>query len=409
MMQGKRNTRPRPGFRLVSLVKGAVLAAPLFFSGAASAMVPGQQIPDRFEEISFSSLPGWQTDDQAAALAGFLRLCRKPDILIQDSVFPSVSATDLQKLCDDAEAAARTGRESARAFFESQFTPFRINQSGFVTGYFEPVLAASRVRTDKFRFPLLKKPDGLEAITPENRPEDWPDALSHGRRVNGHLTEMPDRSAIMDGELDAENLELVWLSDPIDAYFVHVQGSARLRLADGTAMRVGYAGKTGHPYTGIGRLLVTRGEGTPEDFTASGLRAWLEAHPEERDELFRQNRSFIFFREVDEISLGDGPVGAAGLPLVAGRSLAVDPRFIPYGSMVFVSSMLEDHDSGKGPFRRLMVADDTGSAIKGAARGDIFVGSGQTAGAIAGEIRHKADFTILVPNIRLNPAGAVAN
>ncbi len=408
-MQGKRNTRPRPGFRLVSLLKGAVLAAPLFFSGAASAMVPGQRIPDRFEAISFSSLPGWLNDDHAAALAGFLRLCRKPEILTQDTVFPSIAAADLQKLCNDAEKAAKSGDEAPRDFFESRFTPHRIAQSGFVTGYFEPELAASRVRTDIFRYPLLKKPEGLEAITPENRPQDWPETLSHGRRIDGRVTEMPDRSAIMDGKLDPENLELVWLADPIDAYFVHVQGSARLRLADGSAMRVGYAGKTGHPYTGIARLLVTRGEGTPEDFTAAGLRSWLEAHPEERDQLFRQNRSFIFFREVDEIGVNDGPVGAASLPLVAGRSLAVDPSFIPYGSLVFVASALKDHDSDNGVFQRLMVADDTGSAIKGPARGDIFVGSGQTAGAIAGEIRHKADFTILVPNIRLGPAGVAAD
>jgi membrane-bound lytic murein transglycosylase A len=408
-MQGKRTTRPWPGVRLVSLLKGAVLAAPLFFSGAASAMVPGQKIPDRFEEISFSSLPGWQDDDHAAALSGFLRLCRKPDILNQDQLFPPVSTPDVQKLCREAEKAAGAGGDAPRIFFESRFTPLRIAQSGFVTGYFEPELAASRVRTDEFRYPLLKKPDGLEAITPENRPQDWPGTLSHGRRINGRLTEMPDRSAIMDGKLDTENLELVWLADPIDAYFVHVQGSARLRLADGGAMRVGYAGKTGHPYTGIARLLVTRGEGTPEDFTAAGLRAWLEAHPDERDELFRQNRSFIFFREVDEIGLNDGPVGAAGLPLVAGRSLAVDPDFIPYGTMVFVSSKLEDHDSGNARFRRLMVADDTGSAIKGPARGDIFVGSGQAAGAIAGEIRHKADFTILVPTIRLVPSSVATD
>jgi membrane-bound lytic murein transglycosylase A len=408
-MQGKRNTRPWPGIRLVSLLKGAVLAAPLFFSGAASAMVPGQQIPDRFEEVSFSSLPGWQSDDHAAALTGFLRLCRKPEILNQDKMFPPISASDLKDLCRDAEKAAEAGGDAPRTFFESQFTPLRIVQSGFVTGYFEPELAASRVRTDTFRYPLLKKPEGLEAVTPENRPQDWPATLSHGRRVNGRLTEMPDRGAIMDGKLDPENLELVWLADPIDAYFVHVQGSARLRLADGGAMRVGYAGKTGHPYTGIARLLVKRGEGTPEDFTAAGLRAWLEAHPDERDQLFRQNRSFIFFREVDEIGLTDGPVGAAGLPLVAGRSLAVDPHFIPYGTMVFIASTLEDHDSGNTPFRRLMVADDTGSAIKGPARGDIFVGSGQRAGTIAGDIRHKADFTILVPTIRLDPAGVTAD
>ncbi|MHA7775553.1 murein transglycosylase A [Roseibium sp. M-1] len=365
-------------------------------------MAQAPQIPDRFDEISFTALAGWQNDDHAAALKSFLRLCRKPEILEANGLLPRLSRPEQQFLCRDAEEAALKGAPDARRFFETHFRPYRITRKGFVTGYFEPELAASRVKTADYSVPLLKKPDGLEPVTGGNRPQDWPADLSHGRRQDGILSEMPDRGAIMDGALDPEKLELVWLADPVDAFFVHVQGSARLRLSDGSVMRVGYAGKTGHPYTGIAKLLVTRGEGTPEDFTMSGLRHWLEDHPDQVDSLLRENRSYIFFREADEISPEDGPVGAAGLPLTAGRSLAVDPAFMPYGALVFVASDIPD-PAGKGsPFARLMVADDTGSAIKGPARGDIFTGSGDLAGAYAGEIRHAADFTVLVP------AGAIA-
>lgn len=203
----------------------------------------------------------------------------------------------------------------------------------------------------------------------------------------------------MDGALDPEGLELVWLKDPIEAYFIHVQGSARLKLPDGSSMRVGYAGKSGHPYTGIGRLLVQRGEGTPDDFTMSGLKSWLRANPEQRDALFRQNQSYIFFREIKGATIEDGPIGAAGLPVIAGRSLAVDNRYISYGLPVFVSTNAPDLDQPKSPFRRLMIADDTGSAIRGPSRGDIFVGSGEDAGRLAGDIRHPATFTMLLPNV----------
>jgi membrane-bound lytic murein transglycosylase A len=360
-------------------------------------MAQDLQIPDRFKEISFKDIDGWAGAGHLDALRSFFRFCGKPETLTDAAAFFRIDPQALVELCPGAAQTARKSDLAAQLFFETHFRPYRIVQKGFVTGYFEPELSASRVRTAEFPVPLLRKPLGLEAVTDHNRPKDWPADLSHGRRVGGKLTEMPDRSAIMDGALDPEGLELVWLADPVDAFYVHVQGSAKLRLADGSAMRVGYAGKTGHPYTGIGRLLVTRGEGTPEDFTMSGLRSWLEAHPEQVDALLRENRSYIFFREVEEISPDEGPVGAAGLPLTAGRSLAVDPAFLPYGALVFVGADLQDPDGSDGPFARLMVADDTGSAIRGPARGDIFVGSGDRAGALAGEIRHAADFTVLVP------------
>ncbi|WP_428645687.1 murein transglycosylase A [Roseibium sp.] len=400
MGRGRPIKRWPPAFPLAASLKGAVLAAPLFFSGAAFAMQQDPHLPDTLEQTAFADLKGWAEDDHAAALAGFLRFCRNPA-----SDKGGMSADDFRHLCQLAEDSAGGSSTDARRFFETRFTPFKFAGNGFVTGYFEPEVAASRQRTGTYRVPLLKKPEGLEPAAATNRPANWPADLSHGRRIGGTLKEMPDRGAIMDGALDGEGLELAYLADPVDAFFIHVQGSARLRLSDGSVMRVGYAGKTGHPYTGIGRLLVERGEGSPEDFTMAGLRKWLKDHPDRRDALLRQNRSFIFFREVTETAPDEGPVGAAGLPLVAGRSLAVDADHIPYGAMVFVSAGFSDWQHGNKTFARLMVADDTGSAIKGPARGDIFAGSGEKAGAIAGEIRHSAEFTVLVPNVAVgNPA-----
>jgi len=367
-------------------------------------MQQGPQFPGTFERISYADLSGWGSDDQSAALKSFLRFCERPDAASEGPPVLRLTPEELKRLCPAAGEEATGSPAAARRFFEDHFTPFRVAEPGFVTGYFEPEVVASREKTDAFSIPLLNKPGGLEAVAADNRPANWPDHLSHGRRDGETLIEMPDRGAIMDGALDAETLELVWLADPVDAYFIHVQGSARLRLTDGSVMRVGYAGKSGHPYTGIGRLLVARGEGTPEDFTMKGLRKWLADHPDRRDALFRENRSYIFFREVTETLPDQGPVGAAGLPLTPGRSLAVDPAHLAYGGLVFVTSDFEDPDRRGGTFARLLVADDTGSAIRGPARGDIFVGSGEPAGHLAGEIHHRSEFTVLVPNSRLVPA-----
>lgn len=379
-------------------LKGAVLAAPLFFAGAGSAMPQSPKIPDHLEETAYSDLTGWHQDDHLAALNGFLRFCSRHEDPRDPTLPMNYGLDEIRSLCLSANREPINTETEARRFLETNFRPYRVTVPGFVTGYFEPEVAASRKKTDGFDVPLHGKPAGLEAITPENKPDDWPSHLSHGRRANSRFEEMPDRPAIMDGALDGEGLELAWLADPIDAYFIHVQGSARLRMTDGSVMRVGYAGKTGHPYTGIGRLLVKRGKGTPEDFTMTGLRSWLVKNPDKRDALFRENRSYIFFREVTDTLPSEGPIGAAGLPLVPGRSLAIDPDHIPYGALVFLQTDLPDLDAEGRSFSRLMVADDTGSAIKGKARGDIFVGSGNLSGDIAGRIRHAAQFTVLLPH-----------
>lgn len=353
--------------------------------------------PGQMRKVAFEDLPGWADDNHLEAYKSLLRFC---DLQESTSARPSALRLDakaLKAVCSDHADAEIADDVTARKYFERGFEPHQVTDPGFLTGYYEPEVPASRERTRTHSVPLHGKPKGLETVAPADRPAGWPEHLSHGRRVDGMLTEMPDRGAIMDGALDGEALEIAWLQDPVDAYFIHVQGSARLKMTDGSVMRVGYAGKTGHPYTGIGRLLVDRGEGTPEDFTMTGLRKWLSDHPEQRALLFRENRSYIFFREVTGTTPDEGPVGAAGLPLTPGRSLAVDADFLPYGALVFVTSDFPDPDGGEGGFSRLMVADDTGSAINGAARGDIFVGSGDDAGRIAGDIRHRGTFTVLVP------------
>ncbi len=385
------------GSRLFARCRGAALAVPLFFVGAAAAMPQTPQFSERLERLSFDALPGWAADNHQAALSSLQRICSKPELLKNTSADLVWKTDEFKAHCPEIEAALKTTK-AARTFLETHFAPYRVVRKGFVTGYFEPELRASRQKTAGFQTPLHRKPSGLEAVSAENRPHDWPSSLSHGRLHNGVLTEMPDRGAIMDGALDREALELVWLESPIDAFFVHVQGSARLRLDDGSVMRVGYAGKTGHPYTGVARLLVKRGEGTPEDFTMSGLRTWLEVNPDRRDALLKENRSYIFFREVTGAAPEQGPVGSAGIALSAGRSLAVDPSHIPFGALVFVSADFKDPETPARSFARLMVADDSGSAIKGPVRGDIFAGSGQVAGDVAGDIRHEAEFVLLLPN-----------
>ncbi len=367
---------------------------------------PVSEAASPYETLSFASLKGWHDDDHRAALAAFLRLCAEPEE--ETAAFPTgafgIPSAALIALCPSARhayevSATRRGKE-AQAFFETNFTPVRLSRSGFVTGYFEPEFAGAREKSKKFSVPLLRAPEGLVALGDQPAPQGWPQGLTYALKTGTGYEALPDRGAVMDGALDDQGLELVWLS-PIDAFFVHVQGSARIRMTDGSVMRVGFAGKTGYPYTSIARVLVQRGEGSPEDFTMKGLRAWLVRHPDQVDDLLRRNRSYIFFRELKGMEPESGPVGAAGVSLVAKRSLAVDKSLFTFGLPVFVSADLRGTGLRPSHFNRLLIADDTGSAITGPARGDIFVGSGKAAGEIAGNIRHHAVMTLLVPNAAL--------
>lgn len=352
-----------------------------------------------FERLGYDEIAGWEADDHAKALAVFRRQClgSSSGSEKQRGRF-GVNPQRLLELCREAAAVPVDDRSAARRFFEASFVPLRIASPGFVTGYFEPEFEGALKRSAHFDVPLYRRPPDLLPLTPENRPQSMDKSLAFARRLpDGTLVEYPDRGAIMDGALDGRGLELIWLADPVDAFYVHVQGSARIRLRDGGVMRVGYAGKTGHPYFPIGRVMIERGLAAPGTVTMDVLRRWLAENPHEVDSVLRRNRSFIFFREIDA-DPDRGPVGAAGLPLVSGRSLAVDRTLHTFGTPVFVSADLPIDQSGEPkPFNRLMIADDSGSAIIGPARGDIFVGSGVEAGQIAGAMQHAATFILLVP------------
>jgi len=359
--------------------------------------------------ISFDALAGWRDDDHSAALATFTRTCPQ-DLALPKTGALGIDAVRLRALCQAARALGETpDRVVARRFFEENFQPYRIGAdgSGFLTGYFEPVLRASRHAEGAFTVPFLRRPDDLVKLTDANRPAMLDPTLEMARRTANGLVEHPDRAAIMAGALDGRGLEIAFVADPIDAFFAHIQGSATLLLTDGTVMRIAYAGKSGHPYTAIGRVLVQRGVVDREAMTMKTLRQWLVDHPDEAAELMARNRSYIFFRTADELDPALGPVGAAGVQLTPGRSLAVDRHRHSFGTPIWIDAALpQAPGADPTPFRRLMIAQDTGSAIIGDARGDIFFGSGQNAGAIAGDIRHPGTFILLVPK-GVTPGAAV--
>lgn len=354
------------------------------------------------EAVPVTEIAGWDGDDHEQALAVFQRTCAKsgkpPDTPIKTAI-----RSALADLC--LSTAEYDGR--ANRFFEDHFLAVKI-AGGFLTGYFEPELEASRERIPPFIHPLYRRPADLVDIRDVTPPEGWDPDLSFGRFEGRRLVPYHDRKAIDRGALVGKHLEIAYLNNPVDALFVHIQGSARLRFKDGTVKRIAYAGKSGHPYTPIGRVLVERGKLKAENLTADTLRAWLKAHPHAASEVIWKNRSFIFFREVRDLPASEGPVGAAGVSLTAHRSLAVDKSVHIYGSPIWLDLQIP---ASKKPetehIQRLMVAQDTGSAIVGAARGDIFFGSGPDAGRAAGRLKHPGAFFLFLPRrlVRSTPKG----
>lgn len=352
------------------------------------------------EPVDFSDLPGWSHDDHAAAFAalrqGAQRLAAQPPK--PRPLGPAAQALKSMAalITDNGE---RRGLDATR-FFQDNFAPRKILAPGFLTGYYEPVVAASRTPSARFTVPLLKRPPDLIEISDGDRPGHWDPDMRFGRRIGSGLEVHPDRAAIESGALAGRNLELAFVENSVTAYFIHVQGSARLQLPDGTRMRIGFDGKSGHAYTSIGKLAVARRYLDPAHADKAGLEAWLRANPDQGRALMQANRSYIFFKEHDDTDRATGPVGAAGVALWPGRSLAVDRTLISFHCPIFVvADQVPDPQTGRpGPFARLMVAHDTGSAIQGPARGDIFYGTGDRAGQWAGRARHPATFFQLIPN-----------
>ena len=374
--------------------------------------------PFTLEPLPITALPGWQAEDFAEFLSAFTRSCALLSRLPDDrpmgphAEFGTVAAWRPACAAASSLADATPGRAAIAQFLTSEFAAFALRptdpQDGLFTGYYEPELAGSLIRRPGFTVPLHAPPDDLVMVDlGAFRPALRGQRIA-GRVASGRLQPYQDRAAIARGEgVDAARV-LVWLADPVDAFFLHIQGSGRIRLHEGGVMRVGYAADNGHVYAAIGRRLIEIGAVPRAEMSMQAIRAWLENNPDRQAEIFAYNPAYIFFRELPR---GDdrsaGPLGAQGVPLTPRRSLAVDRGIYPLGVPVWIDSFAPTGADGKSePFQGLLVTQDTGSALKGSVRGDVFWGSGDDAGAIAGRMAASGRIFILLPRPRAQqPAG----
>ncbi|MCA0042154.1 MltA domain-containing protein [Celeribacter sp. ASW11-22] len=303
--------------------------------------------------LSFEDLPKWAEDDHSAALSTFRETCD----LIKGREWPQLCAV-----------AAKV--EDARAFFELFFRPVLIEdgQEPLFTGYFEPELRGSRTQSARYRYPVYRMPSDVSPGTPYFSRRD-----------------------ITEGALSGRGLEIAWVDDPVELFFLQVQGSGRIRLENGSIIRIGYAGHNGRNYRSIGQELIARGVYDPHQVSAKVIQNWVRRNPTAGTDLLNTNPSYVFFRELPKLSADKGPIGAMHRSITPMRSIAIDPKFVTLGAPVWIEK------EGEEPLHRLMIAQDTGSAIKGAQRADIFFGSGNQAGELAGQIKDPGRLIVLMP------------
>ncbi len=399
---------------LAVLLGVSLLSIDPAFAATAPLRIPETEL----EPMTFEQLDGWTAEDHLAALSAFRSSCvavrrraarrdagrnRQQPKLIEE---PLAAACKMA-----AELGDNVGGPSARRFFETAFRPVRISKlgerDGFLTGYYEPEVEGRRKPGDGFTVPMYRQPAELVAGAVKKkhaRTHGFPNRGKVGRRVGKKLVEYHDRASIEDGVLKDRGLEICWLKDPIDAFFIHIQGSARVRLEDGKILRLNYAAHNGHTYLPVGRVLADRGVVPRAEMTMDKIRAYFAETPEEGREIMRMNRSFIFFREVTELAPDAEAVGAQGLPLTRERSIAVDRAIHAYGTPFWIEAELPlESENTMTQFRRLMLAQDTGSAIVGPARADVYFGAGIDAGTVAGRLKHAGRFFMLVPRA-IDPA-----
>lgn len=366
--------------------------APAPSGSTAPALPPAPPTPppiswaNNLKPAAWADLPGWNDDAVADAFSTFLRSC-----------FALKSRPEWQKVCTDASNLAARDDPSLRQFFESEFSPYAVvnpdgSAEGTITGYYEPLLRGSRKQSAQYRFPVLSVPDDLLVV---DLGEVYPELKNlrlrgriDGRRIVPYYT----RADIEAGKASVTGREILWVEDAVDLFFLQIQGSGKITLDTGEVVRVSYADQNGHPYKSVGRLLVERGELTLDQASMQGIKTWGTRNPDKLPELLDANASYVFFRE--QPANGAGPPGALGVPLTPTRSVAVDPRAVPLGAPVFLSTTWPNSTL---PLNRLMMAQDTGGAIKGAVRADLYWGSGDEAGAQAGRMRQTGKMWVLLP------------
>jgi membrane-bound lytic murein transglycosylase A len=379
-----------------------VLAAAMVMSGANlwewqhSDALAGPRLPIEKTKVDFSALEGWEKDDHKAAFAAFRKSCAR--------VLPGEKEADvpvgLAGICKIAVMLpAKLSDNDAKLFFEQNFDPHLVKRpptGALLTGYFEPEVKGSLTPTKQFNTPVYGKPDDLVLVTRVANKGTLPGDFTAGRMAPEGLVPYYTRQEIEQGILNGRGLEIAYLSTPYEAFVMQIQGSGLIRLPDGKGLRVGFAGKNGHPYTSVGKLLIDRGEMQAHAASMQAIMSWMEVNKQRGKELMWENKSYPFFRVLSTSEAQDGPQGAMQLALAPGRSLAVDPRYHELGSPIWVAAHGMKDQQGK-PLARLLVAHDTGSAIKGPVRGDIFWGSGDSAGKIAGVTKQVCDFYVLMP------------
>lgn len=342
---------------------------------------------------ALAELPGWSEADLKPALDAFRRSCR--------AVTRRTDASGLTQAADWSQpCAAATTAADPRGFFESHFAPVTVgNGTGLNTGYFEPELIGSRTASATATVPIYKRPSDLIEVDLGLFSDNLKGRRIRGRVDGSALVPYHDRAAIEAGALSGKALEIAYAADPYELFFLHIQGSGRLRLPDGSVMRIGYDGQNGREYVGIGKLLRERGILPPGGASMDGILAWLRANPDQGRALMHENKSYIFFKELT----GEGPLGALNIPLTPEYSVAADPKFVPLGAPLWLDTSIPEPAPGRTPayamtpFRRLMIAQDTGGAIKGANRFDLFWGPGERARKVAGGLSSQGRATLLLP------------
>lgn len=398
----------------------AAIALTLLLSGLLSACAPGlfqfppPPSPDEppaeappsdadlvLKRLPFTVIPGWETSDLVAMMPTFLQSCERIARRPADAPFGNHplfgTVAEWIALCDDAPAMADRGANALRYFFETRFEPYLVsdgaNTEGLFTGYYEAELRGSWQPDSRYSVPIYARPNDLISVDLGKFRAEWAGRSIAGRIVGDQFEPYPSRAEINNGALSGRQLEVLWVDSHVDAFFLHVQGSGRVLMENGGYVRVGYAGRNGQRYVAVGRELMAAGIIAQQDISMQTIRAWMEANPVASLALMNKNPSYVFFRIMEEAN----PVGAQGVPLTPGRSLAVDNNFIPYGAILWLDTTDPRDPDRNTPLRRLVVAQDTGSAIRGPVRGDLFWGFGKEAAAAAGEMKERGAYYVLLP------------
>ncbi len=386
---------------VLMFVCGALLAACEAEAPTAAPVAEEEKVNLVLAPASYDDLPGWEEDDISLIAPALDKSCARILKNAPDKKFGPLEQAGTyglwQEKCKIWQSLAGKTTLTVRQFLLGHFIPHLVmdgdKAEGLFTGYYEAALKGSRIKTDQYKYPIYARPDDLVMVDLGEFREELKGQRIAGRVTAGNLKPYEDRGKIEAGDWPHGDKVLVWADNAVDVFFLHIQGSGRVDLDGGDFMRVGYAGQNGHPYFAIGKELIARGDLTKETVSMQTIREWLAAHPDQADAVMNKNASYVFFQE---LSKEDGPVGGEGVSLTPERSLAIDRALLPYGLPLWVD--IAPPKEGEAPIRRLMMAQDTGGAIRGAVRGDVFWGYGLRAEDMAGVMKSKGRYWVLLPN-----------